>query len=263
MRYRGRRPWGRREVPGRPALGRGSPSTTGARMQVQLWHAAEAALSPTPGRKNMLCPGPGTSRTNRPGRGWAGSQPPFLGPQESGKEGRQRASGREDHLDPAPGFRGRKEAECGREAGSRDAQGHTASPLASAEPASQPQHAHLEICVKDPDEGADSGVTGRLEHDEAPRAILSPEERGAGGGPCAARPRPTLDWGGSGKGAAGLGRARTGVPDATGYSPPPHLLWGARILLQQPVDVCTAPGAGRVPPSSPHLVCPGTPVVRG
>ena len=190
MRYRGRRPWGRREVPGRPALGRGSPSTTGARMQVQLWHAAEAALSPTPGRKNMLCPGPGTSRTNRPGRGWAGSQPPFLGPQESGKEGRQRASGREDHLDPAPGFRGRKEAECGREAGSRDAQGHTASPLASAEPASQPQHAHLEICVKDPDEGADSGVTGRLEHDEAPRAILSPEERGAGGGPCAARPDP-------------------------------------------------------------------------
>ena len=102
MRYRGRRPWGRREVPGRPALGRGSPSTTGARMQVQLWHAAEAALSPTPGRKNMPCPGAGTSRTNRPGRGWAGSQPPFLGPQESGKEGRQRASGREDHLDPAP-----------------------------------------------------------------------------------------------------------------------------------------------------------------
>lgn len=46
-----------------------------------------------------------------------------------------------------------------------------------------PGQAALEICIKDPDEGADAGVTGCLEHDEAPRTVLSPEDRGTDGGP--------------------------------------------------------------------------------
>lgn len=75
-------------------------------------------------------------------------------------------------------MRERKEVE-GRAGSPRD---HTAEPLHSPEPALQPQHPHLEICIQDPDEGADTGVTRRLEHDEAPRTILSPKKRGATGG---------------------------------------------------------------------------------
>lgn len=184
MRYRGRRPWGRRgEVPGRPALSRDSTSTTGAQMQVQLWHVAKAALSPTPGRKNMPYPGLGMSHTNRPGRGWAGSQPPFLRPQESEvKRGGTGPQGEKTIWTLPPVSEEERRRRAGKPgAGTPKVTQH--SPLHSAEPASEPQHAHLEICIKDPDEGADSGITGRLEHDEAPRTILSPEERCTGRGP--------------------------------------------------------------------------------
>ena len=152
-------------------------------MQVQLWHAAETALSPTPGRKNMLYPGLGTSHTNRPGRGWAGSQPPFLRPQESEvKRGGTGPQGEKTIWTLPPVSEKERRRRAGKPgAGTPKVTQH--SPLHSAEPASEPQHAHLEICIKDPDEGADSGVTGRLEHDEAPRTILSPEERCTGRGP--------------------------------------------------------------------------------
>lgn len=236
MRYRGRRPWGRREVPGRPALGRGSPSTTGARMQVQLWHAAEAALSPTPGRKNMPCPGPGTSRTNRPGRGWAGSQPPFLGPQESGKEGRQRASGREDHLDPAPVSEEERRRRAGKpEAGTPKATQQVPSPPQSLprSPSTPTLRSVLRIQMKVQTRGllADlstmkppgpfsplrrEALVGDLEPGETPDPRSAPTHLGLGW------KREGSCWSGQGlNGCPGRHRIQPPTPPAMGCSDPP------------------------------------------
>lgn len=121
------------EVPGQAALGeaRRSSRKAGPRQGLPLnnWRPnAGAALAcsrgrplPHPWQEEHAVPGSWheSHKQTWEGVGWQ----PATFPRASGvrgKEGRHRASGREDHLDPAPSFRGRKEAE------SRDAQGHTA-----------------------------------------------------------------------------------------------------------------------------------------
>lgn len=170
-------PVGRRgEVPGKVGPRQGLPSTTGASIAGAAWHAAEAVLSPHPWQEEHAVPGSWheSHKQTWEGVGWQ----PATFPRASGVRGKEGAQGLRARRPsgPCPQFQRKK-------GGGEQGRPRSHSTVPSTRRACfKPQHAHLEICIKDP-EGRCRPPQGLLADLSTmkPPGPFSPLRRGIGG----------------------------------------------------------------------------------